>query len=29
VQWYKDNREWSDHVRSGEYRRFMAQNYSS
>jgi len=29
VQWYKDNREWSDHVRTGEYRRFMAQNYSS
>jgi dTDP-glucose 4,6-dehydratase len=28
VQWYKDNREWSDHVRSGEYRRFMAQNYT-
>lgn len=29
VQWYKDNLEWSDHVRSGEYRRFMAQNYST
>ena len=28
VQWYKDNREWSDHVRTGEYRRFMAQNYA-
>ncbi len=28
VQWYKDNPVWSDHVRSGEYRRFMAQNYS-
>ena len=28
VQWYKDNRVWSDHVRSGEYRRFMAQNYT-
>lgn len=29
VQWYKDNLEWSDHVRSGEYRRFMDQNYST
>ncbi|MBL4698687.1 MAG: dTDP-glucose 4,6-dehydratase [Phycisphaerales bacterium] len=29
VQWYKDNLEWSDHVRSGEYRRFMDQNYTS
>lgn len=28
VQWYKDNRAWSDHVRSGEYRRFMDQNYT-
>jgi dTDP-glucose 4,6-dehydratase len=28
VQWYKDNLQWSDHVRSGEYRRFMAQNYA-
>ncbi|MGV6814716.1 MAG: dTDP-glucose 4,6-dehydratase [Phycisphaerales bacterium] len=28
VQWYKDHSEWSDHVRSGEYRRFMAQNYA-
>ncbi|MCA9302818.1 MAG: dTDP-glucose 4,6-dehydratase [Phycisphaerales bacterium] len=28
VQWYKDNRVWCDHVRSGEYKRFYAQNYS-
>ncbi|MDF1808127.1 MAG: dTDP-glucose 4,6-dehydratase [Phycisphaerales bacterium] len=28
VEWYKENRVWSDHVRSGEYRRFMEQNYS-
>ncbi len=28
VQWYKDNRAWSDHVRTGEYRRFMTQNYT-
>ncbi len=28
VQWYKDNSDWSDHVRSGEYRRFMSQNYA-
>ena len=29
VDWYKENRVWCDHVRSGEYRRFMAQNYSA
>ncbi len=29
VQWYKDNLEWSDHVRTGEYRRFMDQNYTT
>ncbi len=29
VQWYKDNLEWSDHVRTGEYRRFMDQNYTN
>ncbi|MFG0313096.1 MAG: dTDP-glucose 4,6-dehydratase, partial [Phycisphaerales bacterium] len=29
VQWYKDNRTWCDHVRSGEYRRFYEQNYAS
>ena len=29
VDWYKENRVWCDHVRSGEYRRFMAQNYST
>lgn len=29
VRWYKDNREWCDHVRSGEYRRFHEQNYGS
>jgi dTDP-glucose 4,6-dehydratase len=29
VQWYKDNRDWCDHVRSGEYRRFYEQNYAS
>jgi len=28
VQWYKDNRVWCDHVRSGEYQRFYTQNYS-
>ncbi len=28
VQWYKDNQTWSEHVRTGEYRRFMAQNYA-
>ena len=29
VTWYKDNRAWSDHVRTGEYRRFYEQNYGS
>jgi dTDP-glucose 4,6-dehydratase len=29
VQWYKDNRTWCDHVRSGEYRRFYEQNYAT
>lgn len=29
VRWYHDNRAWSDHVRSGEYRRFYEQNYGA
>lgn len=29
VQWYKDNRIWCDHVRSGEYQRFYDQNYAA
>ena len=29
VQWYKDNRDWCDRVRSGEYKRFYAQNYAN
>jgi dTDP-glucose 4,6-dehydratase len=29
VEWYKDNRVWCDHVRSGEYKRFYAQNYAN
>jgi len=28
VQWYKDNRVWCDHVRTGEYQRFSEQHYA-
>lgn len=28
VAWYKANRAWCGHVRSGEYRRFYEQNYA-
>ncbi len=27
VQWYLDNRSWTDAVRSGEYRKWIDQNY--
>ncbi len=28
VDWYRDNREWVERVRSGEYRRFYDVNYA-
>jgi dTDP-glucose 4,6-dehydratase len=28
VAWYRANRPWSDHVRSGEYRRYYDENYA-
>jgi dTDP-glucose 4,6-dehydratase len=28
VQWYRDNRPWVDHVRSGDYRQYYEKNYS-
>jgi dTDP-glucose 4,6-dehydratase len=28
IQWYIDNREWADRVRSGEYRNWIERNYS-
>ena len=27
VRWYLDNKAWSDEVRSGEYRKWIEQNY--
>lgn len=27
VQWYLDNREWIDRIRSGEYKKWMETNY--
>jgi dTDP-glucose 4,6-dehydratase len=27
IAWYRDNREWVRHVRSGEYREYYARNY--
>jgi len=27
IQWYLDNPEWVEHVRSGEYQNWMAKNY--
>lgn len=29
VRWYLANREWCERVRSGEYRRWMAENYGA
>lgn len=29
VQWYLDNTEWVDHVRSGAYQQWIDTNYSS
>ena len=28
VRWYRENREWVERVRSGEYRRYYERNYS-
>jgi dTDP-glucose 4,6-dehydratase len=28
VRWYLDNRTWIDHVRSGEYQKWMEKNYA-
>jgi dTDP-glucose 4,6-dehydratase len=27
IRWYLDHRAWCDHIRSGEYRRYYAQQY--
>lgn len=29
VRWYFDKREWADRVRSGEYKKWIEQNYSN
>ena len=29
IQWYLDNPEWVEHVRSGEYQNWMAKNYGA
>jgi dTDP-glucose 4,6-dehydratase len=29
VRWYLENKKWCDEVRSGEYRRWIEQNYGS
>jgi len=29
VDWYRDNQEWVQHVRSGEYLKYYAQNYEN
>ncbi len=29
IQWYQNNPEWVEHVRSGAYREYYAQNYGS
>lgn len=28
VQWYRDNQQWVEHVKSGEYRKFYELNYA-
>jgi dTDP-glucose 4,6-dehydratase len=28
VRWYLDNRTWIDHVRSGEYQKWIEKNYA-
>jgi dTDP-glucose 4,6-dehydratase len=27
VRWYRENRAWIEHVRSGQYRQYYDQNY--
>jgi dTDP-glucose 4,6-dehydratase len=27
VEWYKDNREWWEHIKSGEYKKYYEQQY--
>ncbi len=29
IEWYRKNREWVEHVKSGEYRQFYELNYSN
>jgi dTDP-glucose 4,6-dehydratase len=29
VRWYLDNKDWCEHVRSGEYKNWLEQNYST
>ena len=29
IQWYRNNGSWLDHVRSGEYRSYYAEQYGS
>jgi len=29
VEWYRTNREWVQHVRSGEYQSYYARNYDN
>ena len=29
VQWYLENTEWIDRIRTGEYRKWMEENYGS
>ncbi|HNX23822.1 MAG TPA: GDP-mannose 4,6-dehydratase, partial [Spirochaetota bacterium] len=29
IDWYLSNNEWIDHIRSGDYRKWMEKNYSN
>jgi dTDP-glucose 4,6-dehydratase len=29
VRWYLDNQQWVEEVRSGDYRKWIEQNYGS
>ena len=29
IRWYQENETWLDHLRTGEYQRYYAENYGS
>ena len=29
VKWYRDNKEWVEHVNTGEYKNWITKNYDN